>query len=187
MIFFSVILATLAGLAWYFWPAWLPWNWRWRASSRDRRRGGTGRGRFRLGRLRWRFRWRRPRRRAPEEAPADLPADALPDLPSATLVLTADQLAAEGRYAEAVRERLRAMVRELIERGVIPFSPGWTVTELATAAKHARPTLTPPLDGAVRTFSDIWYGLRPARPEDDQAMRAHAEAVRQTLTVPVAG
>ena len=94
------------------------------------------RTRLRLGRLRWRWRRRRRRARMPPRR-AELAPDELPDLPAAVLALTADQLAAAGRYAEAVRERLRAMVAELIESGLIPASPGWTVTELAAAGRRA--------------------------------------------------
>jgi hypothetical protein len=187
-IFCSLVLALLVALGWYFWPAWLPWNWRWGSGRRSTKgsRTGTGwRGRFRLGRLRWRLRFRWRRRTRPAEVPPDLPPDQLPDVPAEVLVLTADQLAAKGRFAEAVRERLRAMVRELIERGVIPFSPGWTVTELAAAARQERPGLAPSLLGAVGVFSEIWYGLRPAHAGDDQAMRVHAEQLRQQLTLQV--
>jgi hypothetical protein len=187
-IFISFVLALIVGLLWYLWP----FNFgrgSGRRSTKDRRTGTGWRGRFRLGKLRWRLRWRWRRRRADDEIPADLPADELPDVPAEVLVLTADQLAAQGRYAEAVRERMRAMVRDLIERGLIPFSPGWTVTELAREAQRKLPALDRPLQGAVATFSEIWYGLRPAHAGDDQAMRAHAEQLRQLLQstpVPVA-
>jgi hypothetical protein len=177
----SVLLAVLIALGWYLWP----WQWLRRSGGDRRRRSGRDgarrqRRRFRLGRLRWRWpRWRR-RRAAP--APLDdLPPDALPDLPAGVLLLSADQLAAQGRFAEAVRERLRAIVRDLIERAVLPESPGWTVTELARAAATARPALATPLGAAVDTFSEIWYGLRPATAEDDAAMRAHAAAVHGVL------
>jgi hypothetical protein len=187
--FLSFIAALVLALALYFWPHWLPWRWRvW-----SRRRDGAGRDRkgprfrFRFGafRWRWRLRWRRKRRGAPEPSP-DLAPDELPELPAELLTLTADDLAAQGRYAEAVRERLRAIVRDLIERGIIPHTPGWTVTELANAAGRARPTLTTPLDGAGRIFSEIWYGLRPATVGDDLAMRDHAAAVRAALAEPAA-
>jgi len=188
--FFSFLATVLISLAWYFWPHWLPWNWRvqsgsGRSGSRAGAAGGRGR-RFRFGSLRWRWRlrWRRKKRGRPEPLD-DLPADALPDLPAEMLTLTADQLAAAGRYAEAVRERLRAIVRDLIERGVLPHSPGWTVTELATAAIQARPALAPSLRGAVDVFSEIWYGLRRARVEDDTAMRAHASDIKEIIAEPV--
>jgi hypothetical protein len=181
----SLAATLVVALAWYFWPSWLPWTWNWRFGGRradGRRDGRSSRwGRLRLGALRWRLRRRRRRKDTVVVDPEELPADALPDLPAEVFLLTADQLAAEGRFAEAVRERLRGMVRELIERGVLPNSPGWTVTELAVAASQALPPLTPPLRAAVDVFSEIWYGLRPATRTDDDAMRAHAEAVRQTV------
>ena len=189
--FLTFLLAVITSLALYFWPHWLPWRWRFRGGGgRPGRRGRDRerrRQRFRLGalRFRWRLRWRRRRTRA-REALDDLAPDELPDLPAEVLALTADQLAAAGRYAEAVRERLRAMVRELIEREVIPHTPGWTVTELSAAASTARPALSPPLRDAAEVFSQIWYGLRPAVLADDNAMRAHAAAVRHVVAESVA-
>lgn len=173
----SFLLAASVGLLWYSWPGWLPGNWTWR--SRERK-GPRGRGRPRankLGRLRWR--WRRRRRdrgtAAPDQpVPAD---DQVPDLPSTVLALTADQLAAAGRYADAVRERLRSMLRALMERDLLPTSPGWTVMELAATGARTRPAMAAPLRGAADLFSEIWYGLRPASAADDTAMRGYAEQV----------
>jgi hypothetical protein len=108
----------------------------------------------------------------------------MPDLPAEVLALTADQLAAAGRYAEAVRERLRAMLRGLIERDLLPASPGWTVMELAAAGRRVRPALSGPLGAAAELFSEIWYGLRPATAEDDAAMRGHADAVAAVAAAP---
>ncbi|MGE5831030.1 MAG: DUF4129 domain-containing protein [Micromonosporaceae bacterium] len=176
-------VAALSSLLLATWPAWLPWRWR---------LGRLGRLRFRLrrptwrrlGRIglrwRWRLRWgRRSRRKAGGDA--ELADDQLPELPAAVLALTADELAAAGRFAEAVRERLRAIVRGLIEGDVIPHTPGWTVTELSRAAGQARPDLASPLSAAGEVFSEIWYALRPARLDDDTAMRAYAEQIGQTL------
>ncbi len=191
LILISLLVTTLTALAWYFWPAWLPTNWSWRAGARrsSARERGTGpRRRFRLGALRWRLRWRRHRRGQRRASMLDeLPPDQLPDLPAAVLALTADELAAAGRYAEAVRERLRAIVRELIEREVIPYFPGWTVTELAAAATRIQPPLGPPLGRAGEVFAGIWYGLQPATVDDDAVMREQAAAVTRTLATPVSG
>jgi hypothetical protein len=158
-------------------------------SGRGGRGGRGGRRRLRLGslRLRWRWRWPWRRRRKRSEDLADLPPDELPDLPAATLVLSADEYAAAGRYAEAVRERLRAIVRDLVEREVITHRPGWTVTELARVAAEARPAAASPLDAATAVFSEIWYGQRTATADDDQAMRGHASNVRTALTEPAVG
>lgn len=191
-----VLLTTIGATLWYFWPDWLPTGRRRRGKARAARErsGGARWPRVRLSRLRrllhpasWRFRWRwrwRRRRRGLAAAPAlpDLPADALPDLPAATLALTADQLAAQGRFKEAVRERLRAIVRDLVERQVIEYRPGWTVTELAELAGAARPGAAAPLRGASDIFSGIWYGRRPAGAAEDEAMRTYATAVRAAIT-----
>jgi hypothetical protein len=185
--FLSLVVTAIIALVLYFWPLKLPWGSgserRRRDRSRDDRVGGR---RFRFGALRWRWRLRWRRRHRQASALDDLPADELPDLPAAVLALTADELAAAGRYAEAVRERLRAILRDLIEREIIPNSPGWTVTELARAAVQKRPPLGPGLNGAVRVFSEIWYGLKPATADDDQAMRGYAATTSQALALAVA-
>ncbi|HEX6681280.1 MAG TPA: DUF4129 domain-containing protein [Candidatus Limnocylindrales bacterium] len=98
----------------------------------------------------------------------------LPDVEAAVFATLADRFAAEGRYAEAVRERLRAMVRELVDRGVIIHHPGWTVTELAAAAGTARPAVSPPVTEATKIFSFIWYRKEPALSEHDTRMRVLA-------------
>lgn len=194
LLFISIVLTAVVSLLWYFWPHWLPWRWlptgrkSSRSSTDGKRRTRRYRHRFRLGVLRFRWRWRRRKRRKAqrvEEQVEHRPPDELPELPASVMALTADQLAAAGRYAEAVRERLRAMVRELIERDVIPHVPGWTVTELAAAATTARPALTPALRAAVDIFSEIWYGLRSAGPDDDRAMREHAQEVSRLVAQPV--
>jgi len=101
----------------------------------------------------------------------------LPEVAAAVFATLADRYAAEGRYAEAVRERLRAMVRELVERGVINHRPGWTVTELAEAAGSAKPAVKPPVIEATKIFSIIWYGKELALSEHDTRMRALAGAL----------
>lgn len=193
--FLSLVATILIALAAYFWPSWLPWNWglRWRRGRSSTGHTARRRRRLRLGALRWRWRlsWRRRARKGhlieglAADEPPELPADELPDLPAAAMHLTADQLAAAGRYRESVRERLRAILRELTERGVLPISPGWTLTELARYAARSRPDLAPPLRMGIDVFSEIWYGLRPALAEDDGRLRAAADEVtRHLATVP---
>jgi hypothetical protein len=183
------VAAALVAAGWYFWPKWLPWNWPRRAKTGEPRK----KWRWRWPRLRWRWPWRR-RRKAEDEAETTEPelvpheTDELPELPVEAFLSLADKLAAEGRYAEAIRERLRGIVRELIDAGVIENRPGFTVTELAGAASRVRPQVRPPLDAASRLFSDIWYGQRPAGAEPDARMREYATHVHAALTpVPVGG
>lgn len=73
----------------------------------------------------------------------------------------AEALAGEGRLAEAVRERLRAVVRELEERGVLDPGAGRTAGEVAREAGGARPNLAGDLRRAAVVFDEVWYGGRP--------------------------
>ncbi|QSB15958.1 DUF4129 domain-containing protein [Natronosporangium hydrolyticum] len=188
------LVTVLGTTLWFFYPEWLPrWRrparqrgdrrrWRWRRRRGTERSGPRWRwrGLWRWGRFR--LRWRR-RRRTAEPPPAEpAPADELPLTPAAELAVSADQLAAQGRYAEAVRERLRAIVRELVERQVLGYQAGWTVTELAAAGGAAVPAAAAPLAAASETFSRIWYGHRPAGPAEDAAMRNYAAEVTAALS-----
>lgn len=160
-----VLAGVLISLAWFFFPAWVP---------------------RRLPRWRFSWRWRRRAARPTPEVEAEVEAadEPEPALPAATLVSLADRLAGEGRYAEAVRERLRAMVRTLTDRGVLDHRPGMTVAELATAATRSRPEVDEPLGAAGGIFSDLWYGQRPARAEHDARMRELAAELDRALTQP---
>lgn len=176
----GVLLFLLTGLIavlWYTWPAWLPSRW-WRKLAFGHRKRREKRGKATAADA-------EPEQPEPEEPAEREDDDLVPDVPATALTLSADQLAASGRYAEAVRERLRAIVRDLIERQVIDNRAGWTVTELANAAIAARPGLTGPLGAAAATFSEIWYALRPATAADDAAMREYAARIAQILAAPV--
>jgi hypothetical protein len=168
-----LVAATLVGAGWYWWPRWVP-----RRFPRLR----VPRVRLRLPRFRWPFRRRKRDVQEPIRPAVETLVDDLPDLPVAAFVSLADRLASEGRYAEAVRERLRAMVRELIERQVVEHRPGWTVTELAGAAARARPVVDAPLRAAGGVFSDVWYGQRPARAQHDERMRELADQIHRALS-----
>ena len=181
-----LLAALLTGAAWYWFPRWLPWRWwgrfaRYLAAHRPRGRAWW-RWRRRPGARRWRWRRRRPAPAVPELEPQ--PGLDLPELPAQSFVSLADWLAAQGRYAEAVRERLRGIVRVLVDAGVIANPPGATVTELAQAASAVRPVVRPAVGGAGAVFSEIWYGQRPATAGEDRLMRGYAEAVDRAL-VPV--
>ncbi|MFD4672837.1 DUF4129 domain-containing protein [Lentzea sp. NPDC058450] len=82
----------------------------------------------------------------------------------------AEKAAAAGDFAEAVRERFRAVVRELEQRGVLDARAGRTVDEVAYEAGQALPGLAPDLRGAAVQFDDVWYGGRPATAEGYQQL-----------------
>jgi hypothetical protein len=194
VVLIMLAVAAIIGLLWYFFPRWVP-----RRLPRFRKPRWSFKGLFRRGR--WRFKWRWPdwralfkswfKRRKRDEA-TDLEAaiaeleqseEELPEAPLQAFLSLADRYAAEGRYAEAVRERLRAIVRDLVDRGVIQHRPGWTVTELAIAATAVRPAVDRPLSEATMIFSEIWYGQRPATAEHDARMRTLTTEVDRALVV----
>ncbi|WP_306213153.1 DUF4129 domain-containing protein [Actinoplanes sp. RD1] len=158
--------AGLVAALWYWYPAWVPRRW----------------PRIRLPR---RVARRARRRKADKKAPARQPSDNPAFEPSVVLPdgrLLADRLAAEGRYAEAIRQRLRDVVGDLTVAGVIAPLPGTTVAEVATTAAAQRPAVAAPLGDATEVFSEIWYGDRRASREHDDRMRTLTGEVRRRMT-----
>lgn len=97
----------------------------------------------------------------------------------------ADAFAARGEWAEAVRARLRAVVRGLEERALLDVRPGRTAHEAATEAGAALPGCAADLRAAAGMFDDVWYGGRTATAEMDARMRAvDAAVVRARPQVP---
>jgi hypothetical protein len=93
----------------------------------------------------------------------------------------ADAHAAAGAWAEAVRERLRAVVRSLEERAVLDERPGRTADEAAAEAGRALPGCAAGLRAAAVLFDEVWYGGRPAGPASYAALRdldAQVQAAR---------
>lgn len=88
-----------------------------------------------------------------------------------TVLTAADHRAAAqahadaGAWDEAVRERLRAVVRDLEARGVLDARPGRTADEVAGEAGRLVPSLGAPLRRAATTFDEVWYGGREAGPD----------------------
>jgi len=70
----------------------------------------------------------------------------------------AERLAAEGSWAGAIQERLRAIARELEERAIVGPMPGRTAVELAEVAGQALPPHAADLRAAARLFDDVTYG-----------------------------
>ncbi|GAA3391571.1 DUF4129 domain-containing protein [Cryptosporangium minutisporangium] len=91
----------------------------------------------------------------------------------------ADAFAAEGRWAEAVRERLRGVVAGLVARDLVDNRPGRTAHEVAGQAGQVLPTVAADLVAAAELFAEIWYGERTATAEHDQRMRTIATRVAE--------
>lgn len=74
----------------------------------------------------------------------------------------AEQSAAQGDWASAIKHRLRAVARRLEETAVLDPVPGRTATELADDAAAALPGLKDELWRAATIFNDVAYGARAA-------------------------
>jgi hypothetical protein len=91
----------------------------------------------------------------------------------------ADAHAAKGEWAEAVRERLRAVVRGLEERDLLDARPGRTADEAAADGGLVLPACAEQLRAAARTFDDVWYGGVPGTAAMDAQLRAVDDEVRR--------
>ncbi|MFI7025067.1 DUF4129 domain-containing protein [Micromonospora sp. NPDC049900] len=155
------LVTAMVAVGWYTFPSWVP---------------------RRIPRLRRRTRSRPERtetvRAVPTSTVVGVPAPALPPVAAPDL---ADRLSADGRYAEAVRERLRAMLHELTDRRVVWIRPGMTVAEVVSDARATHPPVGPPLSAAADIFSELWYAQRGATADHDHRMREHADRLRQIL------
>lgn len=160
-----ILAAAITATLWYTWPSWLHALRRLRFGSRKEKANGHESLEFTDEEL---------------EAVASS-AEELPAVDPAMFATLADRFAAQGKYAEAVRERLRSMVRALVTSGVITHHPGWTVTELAREAGTARATVAPPVEAASGIFTEIWYAKLPALSEHDSQMRGYADQLTAQL------
>ncbi|MBB6170135.1 hypothetical protein HNR23_000195 [Nocardiopsis mwathae] len=121
----------------------------------------------------------RPARRARRAVRIDTTAP----LTAADHRAAAERSAASGDYAEAIRERLRAVTRDLEERAIITPRPGRTATELATEASAELPDRRDDLFTAARVFNDVAYGERTATAEGYRVLRELDERVAASRPV----
>ncbi len=83
----------------------------------------------------------------------------------------------DGRYAEALREWLRAVVRTIEERGVLDPLPGRTGAATAREAGLLLPGVAAELAAVMATFDEVWFGGRAATAADAAAAHRVAEDV----------
>ena len=77
---------------------------------------------------------------------------------------TAEDYAAQGNWAAAIRHRLRAVARQLEETRVLNPAPGRTANELAFDTGAALPHMADELARAATAFNDVTYGEQPGTP-----------------------
>src|SRR3546814_15185458 len=89
----------------------------------------------------------------------------------------ADELEAAGRWKEALRCRHRALVADLVRRGVIPDQAGRTAREYAADVALGLPHAAAPMTDATDLFEAAWSGDVPTGAEESAGFRAHAPLV----------
>lgn len=102
---------------------------------------------------------------------------------AAELRASADALAADGRWDEAVLDRFRAILRSLEERVVLAERPGWTADEASAEAAVAFPASADDLRRASRLFDDVCYGDLHAGPQDEAWLRTLDRTLTDTRPV----
>jgi hypothetical protein len=90
----------------------------------------------------------------------------------------ADAAAAGGDWAVAVRERFRAVIRQLEEDGRLDARAGRTVDEAAAEGGRPLPAHAADLRAGARIFDEVIYGEHPATAAQDQRLRALDDAIR---------
>jgi len=96
-----------------------------------------------------------------------LPSLATNDEPAVMVELTrsarewraeADRLETDGRWAEGLRCRHRALVADLVRRGAIPEQAGRTAGEYVLDVAGSLPDAAPAMAAATEVFEAAWYG-----------------------------
>jgi hypothetical protein len=97
----------------------------------------------------------------------------------------AERHAKAGEWAAAIRERLRAIARDLEERAILDPRAARTADELAAEAEQALPDLAEELRAGVLIFDDVWYGDRPATQAGYEQLTRLEERVRKARPRPL--
>ncbi len=97
----------------------------------------------------------------------------------------AESLEAEGRWKEALRCRHRALIGDLVRRGVIPEQAGRTAGEYLRDVRTTLPDAAAPMAAATELFEAVWYGEAATGPADAERFgRLDAEVLASpTVTV----
>ena len=83
----------------------------------------------------------------------------------------AEALEAQGRWEEGLRCRYRALVADLVRRGVIADQAGRTAGEYARDVAAREPDVAPSFAAATELFEAVWYGGASSGPGEAQRFR----------------
>lgn len=125
---------------------------------------------WRVGMPRW-----RPRT-------ADVEVETDPEVEPRQYRTAAQRAADAGDWSSAIRERFRALVRELEHRTIIDPRPGRTALEAAGTAARMLPEVEPELHTAARLFNDVMYGELTADSAGYHRMSSADDQVREAAT-----
>lgn len=91
----------------------------------------------------------------------------------------AGELAARGDWAAAIRQRVRAIGRQLEEDGMLSPLAGRTATEFAREAGRLLPSHSRDLERTAILFDDVSYGGRPGSESGYRSVAALDDALRR--------
>jgi hypothetical protein len=97
----------------------------------------------------------------------------------------AERYAATGDWPNAIRERLRAIARDLEERAILEYRPGRTADELAAEAGAGLPDHADELAAGVQIFDDVWYGGRAGDEDGYRRLTELDERLRAARPTPL--
>ncbi|MEC3978815.1 DUF4129 domain-containing protein [Amycolatopsis sp. H20-H5] len=95
----------------------------------------------------------------------------------------AAEAASKGEFADAVRERFRALVRDLEQRSLLDERSGRTADEAAAEAGALLPAVAERLRAGARLFDDVHYGGLPASADGYQSLVELDERCRRERPV----
>lgn len=93
----------------------------------------------------------------------------------------AAELAARGEHRAAIRSLLLGVLRDLDERGIVPFDPARTDREYLRAVSEHGEWLAEPFRPLVRLVEGVFYGGAPCGHAEYERARAEAEALRAVV------
>ena len=119
------------------------------------------------------------RRRQPKASAVD--TRAVPERTAREWRDYAAELAARGAHRAAIRSLLLGVLRDLDERGIVPFNPARTDREYLRAVSEHGEWLAEPFRPLVRLVEGVFYGGAPCGQAEYERARAEAEAVRAVV------
>ena len=119
------------------------------------------------------------RRRQPKASAVD--TRAVPERTAREWRDYAAELAARGAHRAAIRSQLLGVLRDLDERGIVPFNPARTDREYLRAVSEHGEWLAEPFRPLVRLVEGVFYGGAPCGQAEYERARAEAEAVRAVV------